>query len=168
MSNYVTIRWAKPVPWDYILDTKTHTPIEKIRFGAKRKLYYVTGENARTREKRIYIGKASDTSVYDRLKDHKNKHDMLYGCINVQVRIGTIIDSGDLGVSCQDEDLVDQVESILIHEFKNFTTDLGDMMIDNDQKVDSYTKYYDIDGIYNEGDIDDLPEELNTDGHNAL
>lgn len=168
MSNYVTIRWAKPVPRDHILDTTTHTPIEKIRFGAKRRLYYVTGTNARTGEKRVYIGKAGDTSVYERIKDHKEKHDMLNGCKTLQVRIGTITNTGDLSVSRQDEDLIDQAESILIHEFKNFNSDLGDMMIDNSAKADSYTKYYEIDGIYNIGNIDDMPEELNTDYHNTL
>ena len=93
---------------------------------------------------------------------------MLNGCIDMQVRIGTIMDTGDLDVSRRDADLVDQAESILIYEFKNFNADIGDMMIDNEQKVDSYTKYYEIDGIYNTGDIDEMPEELNTIAHNAL
>ena len=168
MSNYITIRWAKPVSRDHILDTAHHTEEENVQFNAKRKLYYVTGYNARTGEKRIYIGKAGDDSVYDRIKDHKDKHDMLNGCIDMQVRIGTIMDTGDLDVSRRDADLVDQAESILIYEFKNFNADIGDMMIDNEQKVDSYTKYYEIDGIYNTGDIDEMPEELNTIAHNAL
>ena len=168
MNNHITIRWAKAVSRDHILDTEHHTEEEKVQFNAKGKLYYVTGTNARTKEKRVYIGKAGDTSVYDRIKDHKEERDILNGCINLQVRIGSIIDTGDLNVSRRDEDLVDQAESILIHEFKNFYSDLGDMMIDNEKKVDSYTKHYEIDGIYNKGDIDEMPEELDTRGHNAL
>ena len=70
MNNHITIRWAKPVSRDHILDTEHNTEAEKVQFKAKRKLYYVTGENARTGEKRIYIGKAGDNSVYDRIKDH--------------------------------------------------------------------------------------------------
>lgn len=168
MSNYITIRWAKPVSRDHILDTERHTEEENVQFNAKRKLYYVTGFNARTGAKRVYIGKAGDDSVYDRIKDHKDERDILNGCKNLQVRIGSIIDTGDLHVSRRDEDLVDQAESILIHEFKNFNYDLGDMMIDNEKKVDSYTKHYEIDGIYNEGYIDEMPQKLNTLSHNAI
>ena len=47
-----------------------------------------------------------------------------------------------MDVSRRDKDLVDQAESILIHEFKNFNPELGDMMIDNSAKADSYIKYY--------------------------
>lgn len=168
MDNHITIRWAKPVSRDHILDTEHHTEAEKVQFKAKRKLYYVTGYNARTGEKRIYIGKAGDNSVYDRIRDHKDEHDMLNGCINLQVRIGTIIDTGDLDVDCDDADLVDQAESILIHEFKRFKKVLGDKMKDNSAKKDSYTKHYDIGGILNKGYIDEMPEELDTREHNAL
>lgn len=168
MSNYITIRWSDPVSRDHILDTEHHTEEEKVQFNATRRLYYVTGINARTGEKRVYIGKAGDDSVYDRIKDHKDERDILNGCKDLQVRIGSIIDTGDLNVSCRDEDLVDQAESILIHEFKNFNYDLGDMMIDNEKKVDSYTMHYEIDGIYNIGNIDEMPEELNTEEHNTL
>lgn len=168
MSNYITIRWDDPVSRDHILDTDSHTLAETVKFKAKSKLYYVTGCNSRTGEKRIYIGKAGDTSVYERIKDHREKHDMLNGCKDLQVRIGTITNTGDLDVSPRDKDLVDQAESILIHEFKNFNPDLGNKMIDNSAKKDSYTKYYDIDGIFNIGNIDDMPKKLNTEYHNTI
>ena len=144
MEKYITIKWDSPENIEHVLDTENQSEAEKKRFNATSRLYYVTGTYARTGEKRIYIGKAGDTSVYDRIKDHKEKHDILYGCSNVQVRIGTIVNTNNLNINCENVDLVDQAESILIHEFKRFKKEIGNKMIDNEQKVDSYTKCYDI------------------------
>lgn len=168
MRNYITIRWADPVSRDHILDREHNSTEEKMQFDAMSRLYYVTGNNARTGEKRIYIGKAGDTSVYGRIKDHKDERDMLNNCTDVQVRIGTIVDAGGMNIDCEDVDLVDQAESILIHEFKNHKKIIGNKMIDNTDKKDSYTKYYDIKGIYNKGNIDEMPSCLNTLMHNAI
>ena len=168
MKNCITIKWAEHVSRDHILDTEHQTRLERIRFGANSRLYYVTGYNGRTGEKRIYIGKAGDTSVYERIKDHKEKHDMLNGCTNVEVRIGKIVETDNLNIDCEDVNLVDQAESILIHDFKNFKKEIGNKMIDNSDKVDSYTKYYDIKGINNVGDIDEMPMNVLSLFHNAI